>query len=49
MEDRSVEGQGISEQDRRRKRALIAFQIVMYGYLLTMFLIQLYMYSQRDW
>ncbi len=39
----------ISEQDRRRRRALIVFQIVCYGYLLTMFLIQMYMYSQRDW
>jgi hypothetical protein len=39
----------ISEQDRKRKHVLIAFQIVIYGYLLTMFLIQLYMYSQRDW
>ncbi|HVL00152.1 MAG TPA: hypothetical protein VM553_10085 [Dongiaceae bacterium] len=41
--------QRISEADRRRRKALIAFQIVCYGYLLTMFLIQLYMYSQRDW
>jgi hypothetical protein len=39
----------IVDQDRRRKRALMAFQILIYGYLLTMFLIQLYMYSTRDW
>ncbi|MGC1510749.1 hypothetical protein [Ketobacter nezhaii] len=39
----------ISDHDRRRKKALIAVQIVCYGYLLTMFLIQMYMYSQRDW
>jgi hypothetical protein len=39
----------ISEHDRRRKRALIIFQIVVYGYLLGMFLLQMYMYSQRDW
>lgn len=39
----------ISEHDRRRKRALIIFQIVCYGYLLTMFLIQLYMSSVRNW
>lgn len=39
----------IVDQDRRRKRALMAFQILIYGYLLTMFLIQLYMYSRRDW
>jgi hypothetical protein len=39
----------ISDQDRKRKRALIAFQILCYGYLLTMFLIQLNMYATRDW
>lgn len=39
----------ISKQDQRRKRALIVFQILMYGYLLTMFLVQMYMYSVRDW
>ena len=39
----------VLEQDRRRKRALIAFQILIYGYLFTMFLIQLHMYSGRDW
>lgn len=41
--------QPISEHDRRRRKALIAFQIVCYGYLLTMFLIQMYMHSVRDW
>ncbi|MEE2730721.1 MAG: hypothetical protein VYA55_07840 [Pseudomonadota bacterium] len=44
-----VSAPAISEQDRRRRRGLIAFQIVCYGYLLTMFLIQMYMYSTRDW
>ena len=44
-----MKDQPLSEQDRRRRRALIAFQIVCYGYLLMMFLIQLYMYSTRDW
>jgi hypothetical protein len=39
----------ISERDRRRRRALIAFQLVAYGYLLVMFLIQLHMASVRDW
>ncbi len=38
-----------SDQDRRRKRALMAFQILVYGYLLVMCLIQLHMYSLRDW
>ena len=39
----------ISEPDRRRKRALIVFQIVCYGYLLLMFGIQLHMYATRHW
>ena len=39
----------ISEQDRRRRRALIVLQIVCYGYLLAMFLVQLHMASTRDW
>lgn len=39
----------ISEQDRRRRRALIVLQIVCYGYLLAMFLVQLRMAAVRDW
>ena len=39
----------ISEQDRRRRRALIVLQIVLYCYLLVMFLVQLHMASVRDW
>jgi hypothetical protein len=39
----------VSERDRRRRRALNVFQLVVYGYLLTMFLIQMYMRSTRDW
>nr|BFE37797.1 hypothetical protein GCM10010200_100480 [Actinomadura rugatobispora] len=39
----------MNEQDRQRRRALMVFQIAIYGYLLLMFLIQLHMYSQRDW
>lgn len=38
-----------SRQDRRRWRAMVAFQVLSYGYLLTMFLIQLHMLSVRDW
>jgi hypothetical protein len=41
--------QPISERDRRRRRALIVFQVVVYGYLLVMFLIQMHMRSVRDW
>jgi hypothetical protein len=39
----------ISEQDRRRRRALIVLQLVCYGYLLVMFLVQLRMASVRNW
>lgn len=38
-----------SNQDRQRRRALMVFQIVVYSALLTMFLIQLYMLTVRDW
>ena len=44
-----MEKSPISERDRRRRRALIVFQIVCYGYLLAMFLVQLHMASVRDW
>lgn len=39
----------VTTQDLRRKRAMIAFQITIYGWLLTLFLIQMYMYSISDW
>jgi len=39
----------MNEQDRRRRRALIAFQIFIYGALLAMFLIQLQMLIVKDW
>jgi hypothetical protein len=39
----------IVDHDKRRRRALMVFQILIYGYLATMFLIQLWMYSVRDW
>ena len=39
----------VDQKEKKRKRALIVFQIAIYGYLLTMFLVQLYMRSQRDW
>lgn len=39
----------VSEQDRKRRKAVIVFQIVCYGYLLGMFLLQLHMYSVRNW
>ena len=37
------------DHDRRRRRALMVFQILIYGYLVTMWLIQLHMYSNRHW
>ena len=43
------ESLGMDQKERKRKRALIVFQIVIYGYLLTMFLIQLYMSFARGW
>ena len=39
----------MNQQDRDRKRALVVFQVVVYGYLLAMFLVQLRMWSQRGW
>jgi hypothetical protein len=39
----------MNKQDRDRKRALVVFQVAVYGYLLAMFLIQLHMSAQRNW
>jgi predicted nucleic acid-binding Zn ribbon protein len=39
----------MDEKERKRKRALIVFQVFIYGYLLVMFLIQLYMSFARGW
>jgi hypothetical protein len=39
----------VDQKERKRKRALIIFQVVMYGYLLLMFSIQLYMSFARGW
>lgn len=37
------------DQDRQRKRGLIAFQVFVYGMLIAMFAIQLQMYLTRHW
>ncbi len=37
------------KEKKQRKRALIVLQVVIYGYLLAMFLIQLYMSFERGW
>jgi hypothetical protein len=39
----------MNEQDRRKRRALVVLQLVIYGYLLLMFVIQLRLWAQRDW
>ena len=39
----------MQDQDRKRKRGLIAFQIFIYEVLIAMFAIQLQMYLTRDW
>jgi hypothetical protein len=39
----------VDQRERKRKRALIVFQIFIYGYLATMFAIQLYMSFARGW
>ena len=39
----------MDQREVKRKRALIVFQIVIYGYLLVMFGIQLYMSFARGW
>lgn len=39
----------VSEQDRKRKKALIVFQVLLYSYLLALFLFQLHLYSISDW
>jgi len=37
------------DHDRRRRRALFVFQILIYGYLFGAWGLQLYMYAHRDW
>ena len=39
----------VDQKEKNRKKALIILQIVIYGYLLTMFVIQLYMSFARGW
>jgi hypothetical protein len=39
----------MNEQDRQKKRALVAIQLVIYGYLAIMIVIQLRLSVQRDW
>jgi hypothetical protein len=39
----------MKERNQQRKRALLVFQIVIYGYLLLIFGIQLSMWATRNW
>lgn len=39
----------MNEQDRKKRRALIVLQLVIYGYLGLMIAIQLRLSVQRDW
>jgi hypothetical protein len=39
----------VDQKEKNRKKALIVFQVVIYGYLLAMFLVQLYMSFARGW
>ncbi|WP_277817183.1 hypothetical protein [Solimonas terrae] len=44
-----MSGSSTSDQDRKRKRAMIVFQIVIYSWILGTFLVQLYLKSISDW
>ena len=39
----------VDQNEKNRKKALIILQVVIYGYLLVMFGIQLYMSFARGW
>lgn len=39
----------MDQRERKRKRAVIIFQVLIYSYLLATFLIQLYMSFARGW
>ncbi len=39
----------MNERDKQRKRALIVFQIMIYGFMIGMFALQLSMLFTRDW
>lgn len=39
----------VTDQDRRRKKAMIVFQILIYSWILGTFLIQLYLKSKANW
>lgn len=44
-----MNNKSVSEQDRRRKKAMIVFQILIYSWILGTFLVQLYLKSISNW
>ena len=46
---RNLLNRPMNERERQRKRALMVFQIFIYGYLLLMFGIQLSVWATRNW
>ncbi len=49
LEEQGKEPTTMDQKERQRKKALIILQIVIYGYLLVMFGVQLYMSFARGW
>ena len=49
LEEPGKEQTMVDQKERKRKKALIILQVVIYGYLLLMFGIQLYMSFARGW
>ena len=39
----------MNEQDKQRRRALGVFSVAIYGFLLAIFVIQLYLSTQHNW
>jgi hypothetical protein len=39
----------MNQQEKERRRALVVFQVFIYGYLAIVIAVQLYMYAQRNW
>ena len=48
-ERKRVPKKPVLDQEARRKRALIVFQLIIYSILVIQFSIQMYLYSTRDW
>ncbi|WP_276307798.1 hypothetical protein [Stenotrophobium rhamnosiphilum] len=44
-----MNNKSVSEQDRRRKKAMIVFQVLIYSWIFATFLVQLYLKSISNW